>query len=353
MKDTFAKATGKLVADFLAGAWRLQPPAFDLSVAEFEKIAPILLSTGAGALGWWRVRESTLPGCAAQEELHQAYRLYILEARLNQSRIEKVFTVLRSFGIEPILIKGWSAARYYPEPGLRPYGDIDICVRRQDFRTAEHALSDFDPLEFKLDLHSGFAKFGLQQEEDLCARSELALLGETEVRILGREDHLRIVSYHLMREGAWRPLWLADVAAALESCPRDFDWSYCLGERRQARAVRSAISLAHLLLGATIDHLPEAQRFDQTPRWLIPTVLREWGTAKPSMQCRQAVPMWSQLRYPRGLLSGLRHRWPNPIEATTTMNAPFNDLPRLPLQIGNSLLRFGSFLTQLPKAWNK
>ena len=353
MKITAAKATGELVAAFLAGAWRPKPPAFDLSIAELEKIAPLLLPTGAGALGWWRVRESELQSCAAGEELQQAYRLYTLEARLNKSRIEKVFTVLRSFGIEPILIKGWAAARYYPEHGLRPYGDIDICVRRHDYPSAERALASLDPLKFKVDLHSGFAKFGLRQEEDLYARSEFVTLGETEARILGAEDHLRVVSYHLMREGAWRPLWLADVAAALESCPRNFDWNYCLGERRQARPVVSAISLAHLLLGAKIDYIPEAQRFNKTPRWLIPTILKEWGSTMPSMQSRQAVPMLSHLRYQGDLLNGLRHRWPNPIEATTTMNGPFNELPRLPFQIGNSLFRIGAFLTHLPKAWNK
>lgn len=260
MKITSASATGELVATFLAGAWRPQPPAFDLSADELEKIAPRLLPTGAGALGWWRIRASELQSCAAAEELHQAYRLYTLESRLNQSRIEKVFAVLRTFGIEPLLIKGWAAARYYPEHGLRPYGDIDICVRRQDHHGAGRALASLDPLKFKVDLHSGFAKFGLRQEEDLYARSELVTLGETEVRVLGAEDHLRVVSYHLMREGAWRPLWLADVAAALEACPRNFDWNYCLGEPRQARPVISAISLAHLLLDAKIEHVPEAER---------------------------------------------------------------------------------------------
>lgn len=353
MKTTSAKATGCLVAAFLSGAWRLRPPAVDLSAADLEKTAPLMLSTGAGALGWWRVRESGLQSCAAAEELHQAYRLYTLDSRLNQSRIEKVFALLRSVGIEPILIKGWAAARYYPEHGLRPYGDIDICVRTQDYKSAERTLANLDPVKFKVDLHSGFAKFGIRGEGDLYARSELVTLGETAVRILGAEDHLRVVCFHLMREGAWRPLWLTDVAAALESCPRNFDWNYCLGERRQARPVVSAIGLAHLLLGASIERIPEAERFQKNPRWLVPTVLNEWGAPKPSMSSRQAVPMLQHLRHQGNLLNGLRHRWPNPIEATTTMNGPFNELPRLPFQIGNSLFRVAAFLTHLPKTRNK
>ena len=353
MKATSAKATGELVAASLAGAWRPKPPAFYLSAADLEKIAPLLLRTGAGALGWWRVRETELQNSAAAEELQQAYRLYTLDARLNKSRIETVFALLRSVAIEPLLIKGWAAARYYPEQGLRPYGDIDICVRSQDYQIAERALASLDPLRFKLDLHLGFAKFGLENEAELFARSQLVNLGQTDVRILCAEDHLRVVSYHLMREGAWRPLWLADVAAALESRPQNFDWNYCLGEKRQARPVVSAISLAHLLLGAKIERIPEAQRFNKTPRWLIPTVLNEWGSTVPSMQSRQAVPMLSHLRTQGDLLNGLRHRWPTPIEATTTMNGPFNELPRLPFQIGNSLFRIGAFLKHLPKTRNR
>ena len=353
MKTSSAKETGGLIAAFLAGAWRPSPPALDFSAADFEKIAPLLLPTGAGALGWWRVRESELGRCAAAEQLHEAYRLYTLESRLNKSRIEKVFAVLGSFGIEPILIKGWAAARYYPEQGLRPYGDIDICVRREEFQSAERALAVLIPLRFKVDLHSGFAKFGIREEEKLFTRSQLVTIGQADVRILGAEDHLRVVCFHLMREGAWRPLWLADVAAALECRPQNFDWDYCLGERRQAAPVVRAIGLAQQLLGAEVDGMPQAQCLKKNPRWLIPTVLNEWGSPAPSMTSRHEVPMLGHLRRRKDLLKGLRHRWPNPIEATTTMHGPFNDLPRLPFQIANSLLRIGAFLTHLPKTWNK
>lgn len=352
MKTHSAKETGSLVAAFLTGAWRPDPPALDFSAAVFERIAPLLLPTGAGALGWWRVRKSEQGSCAVAEQLHEAYRLYTLESRLNQSRIEKVFALLRSFGIDPILIKGWTAACYYPEQGLRPYGDIDICVRRKEFQSCQRALVGLDP-RFKVDLHSGFAKFGIREEQELFTRSQLVKIGQTDIRVLCAEDHLRVVCFHLMREGAWRPLWLVDVAAALESVRQNFDWDYCLGEKRQATAVVSAIGLAQQLLGAEIDCVPQAQRSGKNPRWLVPTVLNEWGSAAPSMTSRHDVPMLGHLRRRKDLLKGLRHRWPNPIEATTTMNGPFNDLPRLPFQIGNSLYRIGAFLTHLPKTWNK
>lgn len=353
MKTNSAKETGRLVAAFLTGAWRPEPPALDFSATDFERIAPLLLQTGAGALAWWRLRQSELRICAAAEQLHEALRLYTLESRVNKSKIEEVFALLRASGIEPILIKGWAAARYYPERGLRPYCDIDVCVRQKEFQNAERALAGLDPRRFRMDLHSGFAKFGIREEEELFARSQLVNINQTEVRILGAEDHLRVVCFHLMREGAWRPLWLADVAAALESLPKDFDWNYCLGEKRQAIPVAGAIDLAQQLLGAKVGDIPEEKRSKKTPRWLVPTVLNEWGSPAPSMTSRHDFPMAGHLRLRKELLKGLRHRWPNAIEATTTMNGPFNDLPRLPFQIGNSLFRVASFLTYLPKTWNK
>jgi hypothetical protein len=353
MKTNSAKEAGGLVAAFLTGAWRREPPALDFSATDFERIAPLLLQSGAGALGWWRLRSSELESCPAAEQLHEKFRLYTLESRLHKSRIEAVFALLRAHSIEPILIKGWTAARYYPERGLRPYGDIDLCVHPEEFRSAERALAGLDPRKFRVDLHSGFAKFGVRVEAKLFTRSELITMDQTDVRILGVEDHLRVVCYHFMREGAWRPLWLADVAAALESVTQDFDWNYCLGEKRQAAPVVCAIGLAQQLLGAKVDGFPESKRPKKTPRWLVPTVLNEWGSRAPSMTSRHDFPMSGHLRLRKDLLKGLQHRWPNAIEATTTMNGRFNDLPRLPFQIGNSLFRVGTFLTHLPKTWNK
>jgi hypothetical protein len=353
MKPNSAKETGALIATFLAGAWRPDPPPLDLSAEVVERIAPLLLPTGAGALGWWRVRNTQAESLAAIEQLHQAFRLNTLQSRLNKLRIEEVFAVLHSLGIDPVLIKGWAAARYYPEQGLRPYGDIDICVRPEEFQSAERAMSALDPVRFKIDLHSGFARFGVHEDEPLFRRSQVVNIDQADVRILCPEDHLRVVCFHLMREGAWRPLWLLDVAAAVESQPPDFDWHYCLGDKRQAAPLVSAIGLAQQLLGARVPSFPEKFRLKQYPRWLVSTVLKEWGSTTPTMMGRHDASMLMRVRRRKDLLEGLRHRWPNPIEATTTMSAPFNNLPRLPFQIANALSRVGTFVSHLPKNWGK
>jgi hypothetical protein len=344
MIKTSIQAKGELIADLLSGAWRQTPSVPGLSADELECITPLLLQSGAGGLAWWRLQTAGWESDAVTE-LHQAYRLYTLGARLNKARIEKVVTLLRSAGIEPILVKGWTAARHYPQPGLRPYGDIDVCVRRCDYETAEQSLRVLDSPEIEVDLHRGFQKLGALREEELFARSQLVKLDQVDVRILSAEDQLHTICFHLMREGAWRPLWLADVAVALESRPANFDWTYCLSERGEVTA--AAIALAHLLLGADIDDVPDAARLANIPRWLVPAVLNEWGAPKPSMLGRHTMPMKRYVRRLRDLPDGLRDRWPNAIEATTMMNGGFNEFPRLPLQIGLEIFRGGAFCASM------
>ncbi len=350
MAEAPVKSSGHLVAVALAGAWRDVPPTLELDEAELNRIAPLLLRSGAAALCWRRVRLSELRDVPAAKELRQAYRRCTLQNALNQQTIERAIALLRSAEVEPILVKGWAAARLYPEPGLRPYGDVDLCVRPEQFSRAETALENVAEVRRGVDLHCGFAKFGGGDVEAIYARSRLARLGETEVRVLCAEDHLRILAIHMLREGAWRPLWLCDIALAIESRSAGFDWELCLTKNpRRADWVICALRLAQQLLGARLDETPAAHIKRPLPRWLVPAILKEWESKVPSMSQRHTAPMASFLRYPAGLLKGLRHRWPNPIEATVSMNGSFNRLPRLPFQFGNCVARTARFAAHLPK----
>jgi hypothetical protein len=350
MNEASIKSRGRLLASLLAGSWRRTPSPFEHSAAELEEIAPLLLRSGAAALVWRRVCHSALRATPAAKELHRVYRLYTLQAALHQQTIEQSVALLRSFEIEPILIKGWAVARLYPEQGLRSYADVDLCVRREQFAEAENALKNLPDVKYKVDLHRGFAKFCGSDFEEVYARSHLVRIGEAEVRVPCAEDHLRILAIHMLREGAWRPLWLCDVAVAIESRPASFDWNHCLGEnRRWSNWVTCALRLAEELLGAEISHTPAADKMKPLPRWLVPALLKEWGALEHSMAHRHRAPMASYWHYPSGVISGFRHRWPNPIEATVSIKGSFNRLPRLPFQIGSYVARGTKFATRLPK----
>jgi hypothetical protein len=347
-----AKSRSSLVAKALAGAWRQPPPPLEISAQELDQITPLLLGSGAAALGWWRVQHSASHRqTQAAAELQQAYRLLALQDTLHEQEIKKVFTVLRAAGVEPLLVKGWAMARLYPESVLRPFGDIDICVRPEQYKVAAEVLKSPGSEGFWADLHAGFSELEDRSLEDLYARSQLVEIGDVAVRVMGQEDHLALLAIHLLKHGAWRPLWLCDIGATIESLPAGFDWDICLGrDKRRANWITCTIGLAHRLLDAKIDALPMSERARQLPSWLVPNVLKEWEAPfainQPPM--KHSAPMSSYLRHPGGLLKDMRNRWPNPIIATISMRGPFNNWPRWPFQLGNCLSRTRRFFTQLP-----
>ena len=149
------KEIGSLATVALAGAWRPAPPPLPLSAGELAQVTPLLLKTGAGALGWWRVRSSELRDSPAAEQRHQAYRLHTILAAHHEGQLKQVVHVLRSAGVEPLLAKGWAVGRPYPEPGLRPYGDIDLCVQPEQYPAAMAALTQPGVAGLPVDLPAG------------------------------------------------------------------------------------------------------------------------------------------------------------------------------------------------------
>jgi putative nucleotidyltransferase-like protein len=342
---------GSLVARMLSLTWRQSPGATSVSEQELAEVSPLLLGSGAGALAWHRVRNSPLDSSPPGLELQQAYRHHTLEAAIHERDIKSTFALLRSNGIEPVLVKGWSIARLYPQKGLRPYDDIDLAIPVSQFSAAAALISEQMSSASTVDLHVGFKELDPWGAGDLFADSQLVKLGDVDVRVLRAEDSLRVLSLHLLHHGAFRPLWLCDVALAVESRAADFDWDRCLGRNsRVADWVACTIGLAHQLLGAEVGGLPVERRAKNLPRWLVPAVLKQWEApfAKDHGTARHRAPMASYLRDPAGLSRDVRNRWPDPIEATISLGGPFNNWPRLPFQLGNCVARAVRFLLRSP-----
>jgi hypothetical protein len=344
---------GRLVAQLLAGSWRSSPPAPEdaapgIAEGDLAEVAPLLLKSGGAALGWRQIQHSGLRSTPSAEELHQAYRLHTLQAALKEREIARVFSFLRSEGLDPLMGKGWVIARHYPEPGLRPYGDIDLYVRPEQHDAFVSALGKPEAQGCAVDLHWGAAELDDRGFDELYARSQLVPVNGVEVRIFGPEDNFRLLCLHMLREGVLRPLWLCDIAVALSALPPDFDWDYFMRvDSQRSDWVACAIGLAHQVLGADVNGMPVEQRAKSLPAWLAPTVLEQWGSGRITNGRRQ--PMAYYLRHPAGLIEALRLRWPNAIEATINVKGPFNQWPRLPFQIGSCVMRTARFVWQIPK----
>jgi hypothetical protein len=339
------QSPARLLAEALSGAWRTSPEPLNLSEEDLARITPQLLDSGAAGLLWPRARLSNLKDSPAGLSLRQAYRFQTLQSALQEQEIKQVFARLREAGVEPILVKGWAIARSYAEKGLRPSGDIDLLIRPSEIAAAAAVLKDTTPHQFNVDLkHREFAKLDGDSLEKLWDRSRLV---QTIIRVLAPEDHLVFLCLHMLRHGAWRPLWLCDIAAALESRPSGFDWRVCLGgNRRQSGWVASAIKLAHDLVGADLHDTPFAGSATPLPGWLPREVLKQWENPNPMerMALDYRAPLARSLTRPAYLAGEIRARWPNPIEATISVGGPLNGLPRFPFQIGNGLVRLARFM---------
>jgi hypothetical protein len=344
------KSRSELIATMLGGAWRQSLPDVELSVDELAEIAPLLLGSGAGALGWWRIKESSLGLTPAGEALHEAYRLHTLHALLYQQKIKRTFQTLRANHIEPILIKGWANALAYPQPGLRPYGDVDLCVHPYHYEEALGLLLEMsDAKLYPVDLHKALGRLDARGFDEFYARSLEVALDDERVRILAPEDHLHILCVHMLEDGAWRPIQLCDIAALVERAGANFDWDVSLGrDKRRAKWVASAVGLAERLLKARVENCPAEIRNTRLPRWLVPTVQKHWE--RPCIKDHRPPELiMKTLRHPARVPRALLVRWPDPIGATIRLKGSFNQLPRLPFQIGDYLVKNGKFLMRLPR----
>ena len=350
MTEVFSQSRGNLVSAILAGSWREPASPLQLSQTELDEVTPLLYQSGGAGLGWWRVSHTEMESSPSAELLHQAFRLQTLHASINATKIKKVFALLRSANIEPIVFKGWSVARFYPQPGLRAYGDIDILVHPRQVAATRDILQAPEARDCWVDLHDRLDELADRKIDDLFARSELVNLEEENIRVLRLEDHLGLLAIHLLKHGAWRPLWLCDLGVILDSLPHDFDWNLCLGKDKvRTNWITSAIGLAQLLLDARVEESAIAERTSRIPAWLVRGVLKQWEKPSATRQepMNHLAPMSHYFRRPKGVLRDLANRWPNPILATISVKGRFNRIPRLPYQLGNCLLRVGRFATSM------
>jgi hypothetical protein len=320
---------------------------------ELDQVLDALLASGAAGLAWRRLQKSDLSQSEPAEELHQAYRHQWVQAMLHREEINYVFEALAAAKLGAVLVKGWAAARLYPEVGLRPYGDLDICFRPDQYDCGSEVIASLDQARINVDLHRGISKLDSLPMDELLAAAKTVKHDRVSLTVLSAEDHLRILCTHALRHGLWRPLWLCDIAAAVESRPDDFDWKRCLGENpREADWITCALGLSAELLGANIADTPARGREKRMPGWLVSRVLKNWSRPAPELYPPQAYarPMVTYLRDPRGLLQTLRVRWTDPIEASVRMGAPFNRLPRFPFQAGYAAKRVALFLAGLPRS---
>ena len=310
---------GHLVAKVLTHAWRQEVMPALLSPDDVTRVVPLLHRSGAAALGA-RMLAASAPA------LQDAARLLAISDAISEIQFGEIARLFGDEGITPLLFKGLAAARHYPQSYLRPFGDFDLLFSDMQFDAAQAALTrralpqsnpalgyfvlggSITRKPIYVDLHRKLSNYYRTSTDALLSRAvRVTGADEPEVLMPALEDHLRIVTLHFLGHGGWRPIWLCDVAALLESATGSFDWDACLTEDLNVRRwMRAGIALAHALLDSSIDCVPEPVRMT-APGWLASAVLKEWSKPFPSRFL--PLPMAGVARP----LAWLSTRWPAPI----------------------------------------
>ncbi len=240
------------------------------------------------------------------------FRWKALYAKRLESKTTKIFKYFRSNGIEPLLIKGWAAARNYPEGHIRTYTDIDIAVSSADYPHAERFRSSEIGQQFHIDLHCELRHLDSRPFDQILNDSLLIDLEGYPIRIPAAEDNLRILAAHWLNDGGQAREKLSDIYYAVQNRPPEFSWEKCLGSVSANRRtwVVAAIGAAHKYLGLEIDDLPFSAEAQNLPAWFTLELEAEWryGTRIRPLSMARYDPLEFIRQVKKRLL-------PNPIQA--------------------------------------
>ena len=218
-------------------------------------------------------------------------------------------------GLDPIVLKGPALGQIvYPEPALRPFGDLDLLLRERDVLAAHRALlaqgfeAEHDPSSLPPRLVPQLTVYELQywhRERQLLVeihiddpfntgltardldgywrRAVPVTIGGVAVKVLSLNDQVLQLCAHAHYHGYTRLIWLSDLAFIVRDHGSSLDWSQISTLTRvEALEVPVYYSL-HLLEKLLAVHVPAdvltALRPDAFRRWWHEYYLPEWGIA--------------------------------------------------------------------------
>ena len=205
-------------------------------------------------------------------------------------------------GVDLMVLKGPAVSRtYYPDAGLRPYGDIDILIRERDLVTVEAVLAGWG---YKLkedsseahrlhDCHGIFQRIYLHPEnhrivevhldhlqiglepvgmDEIWSRAIEMKFGRGVARILEPTDLFLQLCVHLHRHGFERLIWFKDLDLMIRADA--VDWKR-LEEQASKQGCRDSVSytlgLLRRMLGTPLptDGLELIASQSRLSRWLM------------------------------------------------------------------------------------
>jgi hypothetical protein len=249
----------------------------DVPAAELSDLRADLQDDGHSGLLW-----AALPRNLRHAALGRALRRGAMADAAAAARLDghlvNILSALTRAGVAPIVTKGWAVSRYYPNPAMRPYADLDLAVHPDQADRTRQTLSRLGDTAVLVDLHVGLPDLPDRSWSEVFARSRLADLNGYPVRVLAPEDQFRWLTAHLVRHVCHRPLWLIDIATMVEQVEPVMDWELCLrGSFAWRRWMLAVVAMAERLLGARVPASLTSRVGGMAPDWLQTSTLWRWG----------------------------------------------------------------------------
>jgi len=263
----------------------------EVSIDEWKKLLSALRSHWITPLLYYKIGNSP-PEFHPPGEILDQMRTAFLLSRIQCLKIEKQLNeILNSFnrkGIEVIILKGPALAlSIYPDPATRPYCDLDLLVREEDFIIASGLLEEIgykskisrfghlkgvdceeafihqrDPdKNIMVELHWDLHKFAGHKDKlnlkELFRRSIQFETPSVSFKVLDRVDTIIACVLHmtLTHSNDIRLLSVYDIALLLQKITDKHEWKILMersGELNARTGLEKSITIAQLWTGLNL-----------------------------------------------------------------------------------------------------
>ncbi|MFH1022267.1 MAG: nucleotidyltransferase family protein [Planctomycetota bacterium] len=291
-----------LAAAGAAGEGELPPPADEREILAHAR------RTGLSGILAWRLLETRpagfpIPSATLTATIARERKTLIARNLLLLERLGEIALALDRAGTEWLVVKGPALLRYYPEPGTRSFGDLDILVRPRDIPAAEASLAahgyrfsachhprrhyierhfhlplaradDTRPtveLHWALDHPGGHSRFNVDR---LFSRAVPASAGNVTFRTLSPEDTLLHLALHYALSELEPLRILLDFHRASAGIPVGPSFIREAGRVRLRRAFDFTRAAAQAVWGASVPDTPFPRIFGMNRNLLARLILQ-------------------------------------------------------------------------------
>lgn len=261
-----------LLRSALAGDRPTASPALIRALLEVEDEFALAELAGRHRVASWLAAliasEPTLAANPRFEPVRRAAEGEAIHAMLMLAELRRLLRTLNERDIPIVVLKGpVLAERYYPEPSLRPFGDVDLLIHESDLETVTALLRERGYIEKNahephngrlhhchglfqrimrhpdsgaiIEIHCDHLQIGLEpvSMDEIWERSEPIAFGNQVARSLAVADLFVQLCVHLNRHGFERLIWFKDLDLLIRQGV--VDWTEVRARAEQEECVDS------------------------------------------------------------------------------------------------------------------